>query len=289
MSVFYDYLVYLSLRSMLLGMRLIPYEKRVIISGKTMEKVIAPLTDMNQRVHNNLKLIFPDMNSDARENITKGVINNFGRLFCENYSGKEFTNRANMYSIRGSGFEELRQAQKEKQPVFLVSGHFGNFEAVRAYLTMKGYVVSGVYQPMSNTFFNEHYVKNIKKKGAPLFSTKKKGTLKMIRHLKKGGIVSLLNDQYASQGEDVEFLGVPTKTRIGVGQLAIKYNALVIPCYGIRKEDGLNFEIVLESSIPLTDPTTVTQELNHSLESMVLNYPEQWYWIHRRWKNLSGG
>ncbi|MDE2739894.1 MAG: lauroyl acyltransferase, partial [Paracoccaceae bacterium] len=91
MSVFYDYLVYLSLRSMLLGMRLIPYEKRVIISGKTMEKVIAPLTDMNQRVHNNLKLIFPDMNSDARENITKGVINNFGRLFCENYSGKEFT------------------------------------------------------------------------------------------------------------------------------------------------------------------------------------------------------
>lgn len=287
MSVYSDYFVYLALRSLLLGMKVIPYETRVGISGKTMEKVIAPLTDMNQRVHQNLQLIFPEMSSELREKISQGVINNFGRLFCENYSGKEFTNRANMYSTRGSGFVELSKAQQEKQPVFLVSGHFGNFEAVRAYLTMKGFLVAGVYQPMRNTFFNKHYVENIKKKGAPLFSTKRKGTLKMIRHLKEGGIVSLLNDQYASQGEEVEFLGVPTKTRLGVGQLAIKYNALVIPCYGIRKEDGLNFEIVLDSPIPLTDPKSVTQELNHNLESMVLNYPEQWYWIHRRWKNLS--
>ncbi len=287
MSVYSDYLVYLSLRSLLMGMKLIPYKSRVGISGKTMEKLIAPLTDMNQRVHQNLNLIFPDMSSESREKITRGVLNNFGRLFCENYSGKEFTNRAHFYYTSGPGFEELDKAHKKKQPVFLVSGHFGNFEAVRAYLTMKGYLVSGVYQPMRNRFFNEHYVKNIKKKGAPLFSTKGKGTLEMIRHLKKGGIVSLLNDQYAYQGEEVEFLGVPTKTRLGVGQLAIRYNALVIPCYGIRKEDGLNFEIVLESSIPLSDPKTVTQELSHSLESMVLNYPEQWYWIHRRWKNLS--
>ncbi len=287
MSVYSDYVVYLALRSLLLGMKLFPYERRVGVSGKTMEKLIAPLTDMNQRVHQNLKLIFPDMSHELREKISQGVINNFGRLFCENYSGKEFTNRAHLYSTKGPGFEELSNAQEEKQPVFLVSGHFGNFEAVRAYLTMKGFLVSGVYQPMRNTFFNKHYVKNIKKKGAPLFSTKRKGTLKMIRHLKKGGIVSLLNDQYSNQGEEVEFLGVPTKTRVGVGQLAIRYNALVIPCYGIRKEDGLNFEIVLEAAIPLTDPKTVTQELNHSLESMVLNYPEQWYWIHRRWKNLS--
>ncbi len=289
MSVYSDYLVYLALRSLLLGMKLIPYNKRVGLSGKTMEKLIAPLTDMNQRVHRNLKLIFPDMKREVREKIAKGVLNNFGRLFCENYSGKEFTDRAYKYSIRGTGFEELDKAQEGKQPVFLVSGHFGNFEAVRAYLTMKGFLVSGVYQPMRNRFFNEHYVKNIKKKGAPLFSTKRNGTLKMIRHLKSGGIVSLLNDQYANQGEEVEFLGVPTKTRLSVGQLAIRYNALIIPCYGIRKEDGLNFEIVLEPSIPLSDPKMITQELNHSLESMVLNYPEQWYWIHRRWKNLSGG
>ena len=67
-------------------------------------------------------------------------------------------------------------------------------------------------------------------------------------------------------------------------ELALKHNAIMLPVYAIRQENGLDFEIVMHPPIPHTDAKTMTQDLNDGLEALVREHMGQWFWIHRRWK-----
>ena len=67
--------------------------------------------------------------------------------------------------------------------------------------------------------------------------------------------------------------------------MALKYNALIIPFYGTRQDNGLDFKVELEAPIPATDPETMTQVINDNLQARVEETPEQWFWVHRRWKD----
>jgi KDO2-lipid IV(A) lauroyltransferase len=66
--------------------------------------------------------------------------------------------------------------------------------------------------------------------------------------------------------------------------MALKYDALLIPTYAIRQPDGLTFQIVVDAPILKETPEAMTQALNDNLEALIRRYPEQWFWIHRRWK-----
>jgi KDO2-lipid IV(A) lauroyltransferase len=71
---------------------------------------------------------------------------------------------------------------------------------------------------------------------------------------------------------------------VSAAELALRYDALLIPFYGIRKANGLDFETVLEAPIPPSDPQTMTQALNDSLAARIKADPGQWFWVHRRWR-----
>jgi len=66
--------------------------------------------------------------------------------------------------------------------------------------------------------------------------------------------------------------------------MALKYGAPLVPIYGERMEDGENFRIIIDLPVPPSDPETMTQALNDSLSARVRVRPEQWFWLHRRWK-----
>jgi KDO2-lipid IV(A) lauroyltransferase len=105
-----------------------------------------------------------------------------------------------------------------------------------------------------------------------------------VRHLKDGGQLVLLFDQHVLLAPILDFLGKPARTALSAAELALRYDALLIPFYGIRQKDGLSFETVLEAPIPHSDPVTMTQALNDSLAARVREKPEQWFWVHRRWR-----
>jgi KDO2-lipid IV(A) lauroyltransferase len=106
----------------------------------------------------------------------------------------------------------------------------------------------------------------------------------MVRHLKNGGIVAIMLDQAASDGEFFNFLGVPAKTSTSVAKIALKLNALVIPAYAIRRTTGNSIDVVFEEPIKHTDYKDMTSNLTKSIQARVLSAPAQWYWLHRRWK-----
>ena len=68
-------------------------------------------------------------------------------------------------------------------------------------------------------------------------------------------------------------------------EIALKYGAELIPAYSIRQPNGLDFEVVMMEPIPHSDPETMTQALNDSLAARVKEHPEQWFWVHRRWRS----
>ncbi len=105
-----------------------------------------------------------------------------------------------------------------------------------------------------------------------------------MRFLKSGGMLGIVVDQRMIHGLPVTFFGKRALTATSAADLALKYDADLIPIYGIRRPDGLNFDIHVEEPIPHTDAATMTQAINNSLEAQVRRNMEQWFWIHRRWK-----
>jgi KDO2-lipid IV(A) lauroyltransferase len=279
-----DYMANLAILSILGIARAIPYRARVPMVGWIVSRLVSPIAGYSKRVRENLNLIFPDMPEAEVERLVKAVPDNAGRTLIEIYSGRDFTKRFASAPLTGPGVAALDEAHANGRPVVLVTGHFGNYDAPRAALIAKGYNVGALYREMNNGYFNPHYVNAISQVGTPVFPRGRKGLSGLIRFLRDGGMVGFLIDQYMQDGADVTFFGHRAPTALSAMELALKYDALVVPAYGIRQPNGLDFEVVCEAPIEASDPLTMTQALNDSLEALVRENLDQWFWIHRRWK-----
>jgi len=279
-----EYLQDLAIRGVIRLALALPYRRRVAFMGWVMADIVSPIAGWRKRVRDNLALILPDMPDKDVERLARQVPNNFGRSLIEIYSGAEFINHVKDIQFIGAGVQALKDARDQNRPVILITGHFGNYDAPRAALIARGYPVGGLYNPMSNAFFNDQYVAAISGLGTPVFERSRKGLAQMVRFLKGGGIVGMVADHYMAHGVPVDFMGHPAWTALSAAEMAVKYDALVVPIYGLRHADGIGFDIIVDAPIPHGDPLTMTKAMNQSLETLVRAHPEQWFWIHRRWK-----
>ncbi len=262
----------------------LPYQFRVRMVGRLMQHIIGPIAGYRQRALSNLELIWPDRPLAERKRIAAGCMNNMGRTLIENYSQKDFPARLANNPLTGAGVAAWETAIAEQRPVILVTGHYGNYEAVRAALAGRGHAVGGLYRNMTNPYFNAHYVKTMETFGGPVFAQGRKGTKGFVRHLKQGGQLVLLFDQHVRWAPTINFLGRPAHTATSAAELSLRYDALLLPFYGIRQADGLSFETVLEAPIPPSTPEEMTQAITDTLNKRIEQDPSQWFWVHRRWR-----
>ncbi len=281
---FRHWLQNLFLRSLIGLALLLPYSARVRFFGALMRRVIAPVIGYRARALENLALIWPEMDLAKRQAIAAQVADNVGRTLIENYSNKDFMARMAKIVPVGPGMAALMAARATGQAAILVTGHFGNYEAARAALVAQGFAVGGLYRAARNSYFNEHYVRTMEAFGGPVFAQGRRGTAGFVRHLRGGGQLVLLFDQDVRGAPAISFLGQPARTATSAAELALRYDALLIPFYATRQQDGLSFEIELEAPVPASDAATMTAAISASLEMRVRANPEQWFWIHRRWK-----
>jgi len=279
-----QYLENLLIRGVLGAALALPYQTRVRMMGWVMAHVVAPLAGYNRRVRENLAHVMPELPKSEVKRLTRAVADNAGRTLIEIYSGVDFIDRMKDVTFEGPGVEIIEQARIARRPVILLTGHFGNYDVPRAALIAKGYDIGSLYNPMKNKFYNAHYVKAIGTIGQPLFPRGRKGYAKLLAHLKSGGMIGFLVDVYVHAGPILTFFGKPARTALSAAELALKYDALLVPIYGIRQPDGLTFRVQVEAPVPHGDPEMMTQALNDSLEAVTRQHMEQWFWIHRRWK-----
>ncbi len=266
----------------------LPYRWRVPLMGWVAARIAAPLAGWDKRVRANLAHVMPDLPEAEVRRMVRRVPDNIGRALIETYSGDTFRARLRDAPLNGPGVAALEAAHRGGRPVLFITGHFGNYEAARAALTMRGYTVGGLYNPMENPLFNAHYTRAMAALGEPIFPRSRKGMARMVRHVRGGGMVGLIVDQFIRHGTPLDFLGKPALTALSAAEMAVKYDALAIPIYGIRRPDGLDFDVLVEEPIPHGAPEEMTQAMNDSLAAQVRKHPEQWFWIHRRWKTKPG-
>ncbi len=281
---FADWTVDRALRGLIGTAMRMPYAQRVPFMGAALRRVIGPLAGYRRRAESHLGYIYPDMPDDVRRRVADGVCDNFGRTLIENYSWSELGKRLATTDATGSGLEHIARAKSDGQPVIFVTGHFGNHETPRHVLTRMGYDVGGLYRPMTNAYFDAHYAPTMTAWGGPVFAQGRRGTMGFARHLKSGGMGTLLFDVASSSGTPIQFMGQSAKTATSAADLAIKLDAIVVPYFGTRQPDGLSFKVEVLSPILRSNPVRMMQDMTDRLTDKVTDHPDQWFWVHRRWK-----
>lgn len=266
------------------SLRLLPYGPRVGFMGWMMRNMIGPVAGYRSRVRDNLHLIWPDLPQSQVTALTHDVLDNVGRTLAELYSPQEFKANVANSALLGVGLEQVLAAQAQGRGVILVSGHFGNHDIARAVLASRGMAVGALYRPQRNPYFDKHFAATIRAISEPLFARGRRGLAELVQHLRKGGMLGMLLDQHMRNGAPLTFLGHRALTALSAADMALKYNCLLVPVYGIRQKDGLHFDLLIEPAIPHTTSAQMTQALNNSLEAQVRAHPGQWFWVHRRWK-----
>ena len=278
-----DWLADRALRGLISTMLRLPYKTRVPLMGRALGKAIGPLAGYRKRAQDNLALIYPDMGVLDRRQLAEACCDNFGRTIIENYSWQEFGEKLSGTMATGNGLVHLEQAAQSQRPVIFVTAHFGNHEAPRQVLTRMGHTIGGLYRPMQNAYFNAHYAKTMTSWGGPVFQQGRRGTMGFVRHLRGGGMGTLLYD-VSAPGVRLPFLGHPARTSLSAAEIALKLDALVIPYFGIRQPDGLSFTVEVEAPITHGSAEDMLLDMNARLEAQIARNPAQWFWVHRRWK-----
>jgi len=264
--------------------RALPYRWRVPLAGWLTSRILAPLAGYSRRVRDNLALVRPDLGRHEVARITRGVTDNAGRNMMELYS-PEFGARHRDVPTHGPGIAVLQRARDENRPAIIVSAHLASFNATRVGILKEGIELACFYRAMANRPFNARYVEAMARISEPIFEQSRAGVAQMVRHLRKGGVVGILSDLNAHDGMPLDFFGKPALTSLSPAEMALKYDAPLVPVFARRQPDGLNFEVIFQDAIPPSDPVTMMRDYNRRLEAMVRESMDQWFWIHRRWKD----
>ncbi|SHL64594.1 KDO2-lipid IV(A) lauroyltransferase [Roseovarius marisflavi] len=268
--------------------KLLPYRLRIPFLGWLTARLVAPVAGYDTRVRDNLAHVLPDLPKTEVCRLMRAVPDNAGRNMAELFSTAEFIARTRKSRVYGPGLKAIRAARADGRPIIFVTGHFGSFNAARIAMIEQGFKMGVFYRPMANKWFNTRYIAAMGALSQPMFEQGRRGMMQMVKHLRDGGALAILTDLNAHDGVPLNFFGKPALSSPATAELALKFNAPLVPTWGIRKENGLDFQILIDEPVAHSDPITMTQTVNDRLEHQVRERMDQWFWIHRRWKDGTG-
>jgi len=262
------------------ALRPLPFRWRVAIGGAIIGTTVCLVPSLRRRIERNVALVMPEKAGDT--GFIRQITRHIGRGFMVLFYTEDYHAKLSDVEIAADAFAEIKAAQAAGKPVIIVSGHFGEWEAIRVMLARAGMPSASIYREAGNPIFERHFAKAMAVGGAGLFQTGMKGTRKMLKHLRGGGVITILLDQRVNDGVPLDFLGQPALSSPIMAELAVKTGALLVPVYAPLRADG-RVEIVVEPAIAHGDALEMLQAVNDSLSAQVRAHPEQWYWLHKRW------
>ena len=257
------------------------------LSGKIL-LLIGPVIRSNKISFDNLKKVFPNLDTKQKKIIINNMWSNYGKILSDYMFIKKFRKSSNFKEkIIIENQEVLEKIKENVEPVIFVSGHFNNFELMAMHIEKSGINLAAVYRPLNNKFLNP-IMENIRKKYICKKQIKKgiSGTKELLKNFKQGTSIALMIDQRVSEGIRCNFFKHKALTTTIPAQFVKKFNAKVIPIYIERLEND-NFKITIYDPLKLKQNDSIDQitlQLNEVLEKMIIKNPEQWIWTHNRWK-----
>ena len=188
------------------------------------------------------------------------------------------------------GLSNLHTAQKKQKGVLLLTAHMGNWEFLPITAAMIGLQAGTIYRPLDFLSL-EQFVKYIRTRFGAKVIPKRHSTRTILKSLKHEESVGILLDQstHRDKGVFVDFFGRRTCTNKGLALLALKTGAPVIPVFQVREKSGFRANFLPEGPLIKTGDITKdveanTLQYNRVIETFIRRYPDQWFWVHRRWK-----
>lgn len=188
------------------------------------------------------------------------------------------------------GLEHLEAAHAKGKGVIICTAHFGNWELLGATFGLIGYPLEVVVRNPDHPTF-DNFVAWVRTSSGNRSIHKSNAMRRLLRALKNNGTAAILIDQNVtrSEGVFVDFFGRTACTNKGPARLAVASGTVVLPTFIIR--DGLRHRLVISEPLELvktgnreSDTLENTALMTQSVEEIITEYPEQWFWVHRRWK-----
>jgi KDO2-lipid IV(A) lauroyltransferase len=245
----------------------------------------------------NLKMAMPELTEPDRVRILRGCFSNLGRLLVE-FSHFPELNRTNISGhVTYEGLENFTESVRRGKGVIFLTAHLGAWELSSFSHSIYGHPMKFVVREIDNPRV-ERLISRYRSLGgnAPIY--RKNASRELLKALKSNETVGILVDQNTTsdEGEFVDFFGVPAATTTAVARLAMRTGAAVIPGFLIwdtaTHRHRLHFDpplTLIETGDHARDVLENTRMFNSVLECFIRKYPDQWLWIHRRWKTRPEG
>jgi len=250
-------------------------------------KYIGPFFRSKKMIESNIRNAIPNLDQQEIKEIIKNMWGNYGKIFAEYVFIKNFRKDYLKDSLNIEGQHILEKIKINNEPVIFVSGHFNNFELMAMHLDNIGINTVAVYRPLNNKFLN-FIMEKIRKKYICKNQIKKGlgGTKQLLSFFKNNSSIALMIDQRVSEGIKSKFFNQEAFTTTIPAQFVKKFKCKVVPIY-IERIKNVNFKITVHKPLEYTNNDSIesiTLDLNHILEKMILKNPDQWIWSHNRWK-----
>jgi Kdo2-lipid IVA lauroyltransferase/acyltransferase len=252
---------------------------------------------MRKTAEFNLRLAFPEWTEEQRSNALKKMTRNLGWMAVEFARFPKYTKKNIADVVLLDGHENFLAGQKRGKGVLYLTGHIGAWELSSYAHALYGFPLHYMARPLDNKPLDEMVNRYRGRSGnEPIYKNESART--MLRVLKGAGTVGILADQNTmpEEGVFVDFFGTPACASTGIARAALHTDAAVVPGYAFWDETSGKYRLRFEPPVELVrtgdtekDVAENTQRFAKVIEEVIRKYPDQWVWIHARWKTRPRG
>jgi KDO2-lipid IV(A) lauroyltransferase len=245
----------------------------------------------------NLEIAFPNTTTSEKKKILRYVYQNLGRQLAEFCLLPRYTSE-NMEKVAiYDGFENFAEAEARGKGVLFITAHLGAWEVGSFVHSLHGHPLNIVIRPLDNPYLNS-MVDRYRTLHGNSTLPKQDFARGLLSSLRRGETVGILMDTNMTppQGAFVDFFGLPACTATGLARVALHTDAAVVPGFTLWDKELGKYRIRFDPAIPLArtgddnaDAVTNTAAFTKVIENYIRRYPEQWLWLHRRWKTRPAG
>ena len=245
----------------------------------------------------NLAMVFPEKSAAERARILRGVFTSLGRQLAELCQFPRCTPENIDEVVVYDGLENYERAYARKKGVLFLTAHFGGWELSAFAHSLHGHWLHVVMRPMDNPYLDRLLQQNRTRYGNKTVA-KDDFVRGLLAAMKAGETVGILMDTNMTppQGIFVNFFGIPACTASGLARIALRTDAAVVPGFTIWDPALRKYRLRFDPALELVrtgnleaDITANTQMFTKVIEDYVRKYPDQWLWVHRRWKTRPEG
>jgi len=245
----------------------------------------------------NLELAFPDKSTGARRKIVRRVFSSLGRQFAEVCLFPHYTREKVSKTVIYDGFENFDRASQRGKGVLFLTGHVGGWELSAFAHSLYGHPLHFVMRPLDNPYLDA-MVRQYRTMHGNTPILKDDPVRELLRAMKAGATVGILIDTNMTppEGVFVDFFGIPACTASGLARIALRTDAAVVPGFTVWDPVLRKYRLRFDPAVQLirtgnndSDIVANTAQFTKIIEEVVRRYPDQWLWVHRRWKTRPPG